>query len=42
MECNENEVTKADLEAICSVGESSKHGAQDYIGEKGIGSSQSS
>jgi hypothetical protein len=37
MECNEDGFTKADLEAICSTGRSSKLGSQGYIGEKGIG-----
>lgn len=37
MECNEDGFTNEDLEAICSVGKSSKAGSQGYIGEKGIG-----
>lgn len=37
LECNENGFTSDNLEAICSVGKSSKTGAQGYIGEKGIG-----
>lgn len=37
MECNENGFTNENLEAICSVGKSSKSGSQGYIGEKGIG-----
>ncbi|KAH8901208.1 hypothetical protein GQ53DRAFT_707485 [Thozetella sp. PMI_491] len=37
LECNEDGFTHANLEAICSVGKSSKTGAQGYIGEKGIG-----
>ncbi|KAG6355673.1 hypothetical protein INS49_003636 [Diaporthe citri] len=37
MECNEDGFTNENLEAICSVGKSSKTGSQGYIGEKGIG-----
>ncbi|ROW15002.1 hypothetical protein VPNG_03421 [Cytospora leucostoma] len=37
LECNEDGFTTANLSAICSVGKSSKTGAQGYIGEKGIG-----
>lgn len=37
MECNEDGFTNENLEAICSVGKSSKSGSQGYIGEKGIG-----
>ncbi|KAI1467613.1 uncharacterized protein F4812DRAFT_471586 [Daldinia caldariorum] len=37
VECNEDGFTKENLRAICKVGESSKTGAQGYIGEKGIG-----
>lgn len=37
MECNEDGFTDRNLEAICSVGKSSKTGSQGYIGEKGIG-----
>lgn len=37
MECNEDGFTDKNLEAICSVGKSSKAGSQGYIGEKGIG-----
>ncbi|KAI1799715.1 hypothetical protein F4811DRAFT_565353 [Daldinia bambusicola] len=37
VECNEDGFTQANLRAICKVGESSKTGAQGYIGEKGIG-----
>ncbi|KAK2591572.1 hypothetical protein QQS21_010742 [Conoideocrella luteorostrata] len=37
MECNEDGFTEENLSAICSVGKSSKAGAQGYIGEKGIG-----
>lgn len=37
MECNEDGFTDKNLEAICSVGKSSKTGSQGYIGEKGIG-----
>lgn len=37
MECNEDGFTPENLTAICSVGKSSKTGAQGYIGEKGIG-----
>jgi hypothetical protein len=37
MECNEDGFTPENLAAICSVGKSSKTGAQAYIGEKGIG-----
>ena len=36
-ECNEDGFSQENLEAICSVGQSSKTGAQSYIGEKGIG-----
>ncbi|KAK0726345.1 hypothetical protein B0T21DRAFT_371413 [Apiosordaria backusii] len=37
VECNEDGFTEENLRAICSIGQSSKHGAQGYIGEKGIG-----
>ncbi|RWA07221.1 hypothetical protein EKO27_g7884 [Xylaria grammica] len=37
LKCNEDGFTKENLAAICSVGKSSKTGAQGYIGEKGIG-----
>ncbi|KAK1512450.1 uncharacterized protein CCOS01_14690 [Colletotrichum costaricense] len=37
VECNEDGFTQENLEAICAVGQSSKTGAQGYIGEKGIG-----
>jgi hypothetical protein len=37
LECNEDGFTDANLKAICAVGQSSKHGAQGYVGEKGIG-----
>ncbi len=37
VECNEDGFTRENLTAICSVGKSSKTGAQGYIGEKGIG-----
>lgn len=37
LECNEDGFTPENLRAICSVGRSSKKGAQGYIGEKGIG-----
>ncbi|ETS73697.1 hypothetical protein PFICI_14643 [Pestalotiopsis fici W106-1] len=37
LECNEDGFTREDLIAICEVGQSSKVGAQGYIGEKGIG-----
>ncbi|RSL61952.1 hypothetical protein CEP54_005994 [Fusarium duplospermum] len=37
IECNEDGFTKADLEAICSIGKSSKSATKGYIGEKGIG-----
>ncbi|KAI1487736.1 hypothetical protein F5X96DRAFT_681025 [Biscogniauxia mediterranea] len=37
VECNEDGFTSENLAAICSVGKSSKTGAQGYIGEKGIG-----
>ncbi|KOC14318.1 hypothetical protein AFLA70_555g000420 [Aspergillus flavus AF70] len=37
VECNEDGFTHENLRAICSVGKSSKQGAQGYIGEKGIG-----
>ncbi|KAK8097552.1 uncharacterized protein PG998_013038 [Apiospora kogelbergensis] len=36
-ECNEDGFTEANLKAICAVGQSSKHGNQGYVGEKGIG-----
>ncbi|KAI3334470.1 hypothetical protein F4824DRAFT_468040 [Ustulina deusta] len=37
VECNEDGFTRKNLSAICSIGKSSKMGAQGYIGEKGIG-----
>ncbi|EFW99767.1 hypothetical protein CMQ_85 [Grosmannia clavigera kw1407] len=37
IECNEDGFNSANLKAICSIGQSSKMGAQGYIGEKGIG-----
>lgn len=37
LECNEDGFTDENLEAICSVGKSSKTGAKGYVGEKGIG-----
>ncbi|KAI1297487.1 hypothetical protein F5Y03DRAFT_386916 [Xylaria venustula] len=37
VECNEDGFTDKNLAAICSIGKSSKAGAQGYIGEKGIG-----
>lgn len=37
IECNEDGFTEANIRAICSIGQSSKTGAQGYIGEKGIG-----
>ena len=37
VENNEDGFTPQNLEAICSIGKSSKTGAQGYIGEKGIG-----
>lgn len=37
VECNEDGFTETNIQAICAVGESSKTGAQGYIGEKGIG-----
>ncbi|ROV88550.1 hypothetical protein VMCG_10385 [Cytospora schulzeri] len=37
IDCNEDGFTGDNLKAICSVGKSSKTGAQGYIGEKGIG-----
>ncbi|KAL2822753.1 hypothetical protein BDW59DRAFT_173698 [Aspergillus cavernicola] len=37
LECNEDGFTRENLIAICNVGQSSKSGAQGYIGEKGIG-----
>ncbi|KAJ4190314.1 hypothetical protein NW755_005456 [Fusarium falciforme] len=37
VECNEDGFTPANLEAICSIGESSKLATKGYIGEKGIG-----
>ncbi|KAK7947037.1 uncharacterized protein PG986_011358 [Apiospora aurea] len=36
-ECNEDGFTEINLKAICAVGQSSKHGDQGYVGEKGIG-----
>ncbi|KAJ3566247.1 hypothetical protein NPX13_g7209 [Xylaria arbuscula] len=37
VECNEDGFTDKNLAAICTIGKSSKTGAQGYIGEKGIG-----
>lgn len=37
VECNEDGFSEANIRAICSIGQSSKTGAQGYIGEKGIG-----
>ncbi|KAI1180599.1 hypothetical protein F4777DRAFT_528566 [Nemania sp. FL0916] len=37
LECNEDGFTPENLQAICAIGQSSKVGAQGYIGEKGIG-----
>ncbi|KAL3294422.1 ino80 chromatin remodeling complex protein [Colletotrichum asianum] len=37
IDCNEDGFTHENMKAICAVGESSKTGAQGYIGEKGIG-----
>lgn len=37
LECNEDGFTDKNFRAICAIGESSKVGAQGYIGEKGIG-----
>ncbi|KAK7756613.1 hypothetical protein SLS62_001450 [Diatrype stigma] len=37
VECNEDGYTEQNLRALCNVGQSSKTGAQGYIGEKGIG-----
>ncbi|KAK6825522.1 hypothetical protein PG987_013016 [Apiospora arundinis] len=37
LECNEDGFNHDNLVAICSIGQSSKMGAQGYIGEKGIG-----
>ncbi|KAJ3467638.1 hypothetical protein MRS44_005202 [Fusarium solani] len=37
IECNEDGFTPANLEAICSIGKSSKSATKGYIGEKGIG-----
>ncbi|KAM0556994.1 hypothetical protein ACHAPJ_005673 [Fusarium lateritium] len=37
VECNEDGFTEKNLKAICDMGRSSKQGAQDFIGEKGIG-----
>lgn len=37
VECNEDGFTKQDLEAICSIGESSKTASYGSIGAKGIG-----
>jgi hypothetical protein len=37
VDSNEDGFTKAEVQAICSVGKSTKSNAQGYIGEKGIG-----
>ncbi|KAJ8127962.1 hypothetical protein O1611_g5675 [Lasiodiplodia mahajangana] len=37
LECNEDGFTSENLRALCAIGQSSKVGAQGYIGEKGIG-----
>ncbi|KAH8817101.1 hypothetical protein F5884DRAFT_748575 [Xylogone sp. PMI_703] len=37
IDCNEDGFTPENIRAICNVGQSSKSGAQGYIGEKGIG-----
>ncbi|KAJ6783075.1 hypothetical protein PWT90_06075 [Aphanocladium album] len=37
IDCNEDGFTEKDLEAICSIGESSKTTSHGYIGAKGIG-----
>lgn len=37
VECNEDGFTVPDLQAICSLGQSSKSGSHGYIGAKGIG-----
>lgn len=37
VECNEDGFTERDLQAICSVGQSSKSASHGYIGAKGIG-----
>jgi hypothetical protein len=37
VECNEDGFTIENVKSICQLGESSKTGAQAYIGEKGIG-----
>lgn len=37
IECNEDGFTKDDLEAICTVGQSTKSSQYGYIGAKGIG-----
>ncbi|KAJ0329922.1 hypothetical protein COL5a_003750 [Colletotrichum fioriniae] len=37
LECNEDGFSPENLKAICAIGQSSKTGAQGYIGEKGIG-----
>ncbi|CVK88266.1 uncharacterized protein FPRN_02199 [Fusarium proliferatum] len=37
VDCNEDGFTEPDLEAICSVGQSTKSASHGYIGAKGIG-----
>ncbi|QDS73181.1 hypothetical protein FKW77_002385 [Venturia effusa] len=37
IDSNEDGFTKADIESICSVGQSTKTSSQDHIGEKGLG-----
>ncbi|KAF2170402.1 hypothetical protein M409DRAFT_35953 [Zasmidium cellare ATCC 36951] len=37
LECNEDGFTEQDLQAICTVGKSSKSASHGYIGAKGIG-----
>ena len=37
IDCNETGFTEGDVQAICSIGESSKKGTMGYVGEKGIG-----
>ncbi|KAM5346360.1 hypothetical protein ACJ41O_009365 [Fusarium nematophilum] len=37
IECNEDGFAEDNIRAICAVGQSSKTGAQGYVGEKGIG-----
>ncbi|KAI1385608.1 uncharacterized protein F4822DRAFT_413682 [Hypoxylon trugodes] len=37
IDCNEDGFNESNIRAICNIGKSSKTGAQDYVGEKGIG-----